>query len=119
MLFSNKRYDESQNVKNKVISLKDIEFKFKIDGFTYWTIDDLIKEKTVNDCKFNLDTNQFIKALIDKALKEFILNHQYLMTEKLNREITLLDDKLDGREIEFGEIFKMYDNIPKAKEGSD
>lgn len=119
MLFSNKRDDESQNVKNKVISLKDIEFKFKIDGLTYWTIDDLIKEKTVDECKFNLETNQFIKVLIDKALKEFILNHQYLMTEKLNREISLLDNKLDGKEVKFEDIFQIYNLNPKAKEGGD
>ena len=111
MLLSNKRENTSQNVKNKVISLKDIEFKFKIDGLTYWTIDDLIKEKTVDECKFNLDTNQFIKVLIDKALKEFILNHQYL--------ISLLDNKLDGKEVKFEDIFQIYNLNPKAKEGGD
>ena len=109
MLFSNKKRDvKSQNVKNKVITMNDINFSFKIDGLTYWTIDDLIKEKSVNDCKFNLDTNQFIKVLIDKALKEFILNHQYLMTEKLNRELSLIDNKLDGKEVKFEDIFRGY-----------
>lgn len=119
MLFSNKREDTSQDVKNKVISMNDIDFKFKIDGLTYWTIDSLISEKNVQDCKFQLDTNRFIKALIDKALKEFILNHQYLMTEKLNREISSLDDKLDGKEVKFEDLFQIYNLNPKAKEGGD
>ena len=48
-----------------------------------------------------------------------ILNHQYLMTEKLNREISLLDNKLDGKEVKFEDIFQIYNLNPKAKEGGD
>ena len=119
MLFSNKRDDKSQNVKNKVIRLNDINLNIRIDGLTYWMIDALVTEKTVNDNKINLQTNQFIKALIDKALKEFILNNQCLMTEKLNRELSILDDKLDGKEIKFEDIFQIYNLNPKAKEGGE
>lgn len=119
MLFSNKRDDTSQDVKNKVINMNDIDFKFKIDDLTYWTINNLIKEKTVNEKMINLQTYPFIKVLIVKALKEFIMNHQYLMTEKLNREISLLDNKLDGKEVKFEDIFQIYNLNPKAKEGGD
>lgn len=113
-----KQDDTSQNGKNKVISMDRVEMNFKIDGLTYWLIDELIKEKTVNECKFNLDTNQFITNLFGKALREFILNHQYLLTEKLNREISLIDEKLEGKEVKFEEIFKGYNfnNLVNEKE---
>lgn len=120
MLLKWKKQDNlSQNMKNKVMTMDNIDFKFKIDGLTYWTIDSLISEKNVQDYKFQLDTNRFIKAFLNKALREFILNHQYLMTEKLNRGISLLDDKLDGKEVKFEEIFQIYNLNPKAKEGGD
>lgn len=113
-----KHNDKSQKVKKEMIMMNDIELKFKIDGLTYWIIDDMIKEKTINDCKINLDTNQFIANLINKALKEFILNHQYLQTEKLTREISLIDEKLEGKEIRFEDIFKGYNfnNFANEKE---
>ena len=113
-----KQDDSSQNMKNKVLTMENIEFKFRIDGLTYWLIDDLVKQKSVNDCKTNLETNQFIANLINKSLMEFILNHQYLLTEKLNREISLIDDKLDGKEIKFEDIFKKYNfnNLVNEKE---
>ena len=113
-----KHNEKSQKLKKEMIMMNDIELKFKIDGLTYWIIDDMIKEKTINDCKINLDTNQFLANLINKTLKEFILNHQYLLTERLNREIALIDDKLEGKEVRFEDFFKEYnfDNIIKEKE---
>lgn len=68
----------------------------------------MIKEKSVDDGKINLETNQFIANLFSKALNEFILNHQHLVTEKLNREISLIDDKLEGKEVRFEDIFNVH-----------
>lgn len=116
MFFKKKRRDDkSQNVKNKVLNMKKIEIK--IDDMIYLMIDDLMKEKSVNDCKVHLETDQVIGLLCEKALKEFIRDNQFLITEKLNRELSLIDEKLEGKEILFEEIFKVYDFNPKAKEG--
>lgn len=91
-----------------MLNMYDIEFKLRIDGLTYWTIDDIIKEKSVDDSEINLETNKFIANLINKALKEFILNHQHLLADKLNREISLIDNKLEGKEVRFEDIFNVY-----------
>ena len=113
-----KHNEKSQKLEKEMLMMNDIELKFKVDGLTYWLIDDMVKEKTIDDCRIHLDTNQFIAYLINKALKEFVLNHQYLLTERLNREISNIDDKLEGKEIKLEDIFKGYNlnNIVKEKE---
>lgn len=105
------------NVKNKVLDMKEVEIKFKIDELTYWTIDDILKEKTVQDCKYQLETNKIIGLLCQKAMKEFIMENQSLLTEKLARELSLIDGKLEGREISFDDLFQTLDIPTSAKEG--
>ena len=103
-----KQEEKTQKVENMMLNMYDIEFKLRIDSLTYWILDDVVRENTIDDCKINLDTNQFIANLCNRTLKDFILNHQYLLTEKLNREISMIDDKLDGKEIKLEDIFKRY-----------
>ena len=62
-----KQDDKPQKVENKMMKLDNVEVKFKIDGLTYWTIDNMIKEKSVDDGRINLETNQFIANLFSKA----------------------------------------------------
>ena len=118
MFFRKKKENEnSQNVKNKVYNMENLTFQFKIDKLTYLMIDELIREKCLDDGKIQLDTNRFLKVLIDKALKEFIRDHQHLLTQKLDREISSCNQELEGKEIKIEDIFKSYSLTSKAKEG--
>lgn len=105
------------NVKNKVSNMKEVEIKFKIDELTYLLIEDLLMEKTVNEAKFQLQTNQVIGLLCQKALKEFIMENQSLLTEKLARELSLIDENLEGKEIKFEDVYQSLGFLSKAKEG--
>ena len=93
------------------------KIQFEIDELTYLLIEDLLMEKTVQDNKFQLETNQVIGLLCDKALKEFIMENQSFLTEKLRRELSLIDEKLEGKEIAFEDIFQTLGFKTKAKEG--
>jgi len=118
MFLKKKRRDvKSQNVKNKVSNMTKRKIQFEIDELTYLLIEDLLMEKTVQETKFQLGTNQVIGLLCKKALKEFIMENQSLLTEKLTRELHLIDEKLEGKEIAFEDVFQTLGFNTKAKEG--
>lgn len=106
MLFSKKKKGdcESKNEKNKVLDMKYKTIKYEIDDLTYLMIDNIVKEKVVASGKI-LDTNQAIEMIIERAFNQFILNHQEFLYENFNRRNSILDKKMEGREIKFEEIF--------------
>lgn len=89
--------------------------KYQIDELTYLMIENIIMETCIDDCRLR-DTNQAIGLIIEKALKQFILDNQKMLYENFNRRNSLIDEKMKGRKIAFEDVFSTF-NIPKVKEG--
>lgn len=89
--------------------------KYEIDNLTYLMIDNIVKEKVVASGKM-LDTNQAIEMIIERAFNQFILNHQDFLYENFNRRNSILDKKMEGREIKFEELFCTLGVNPETTE---
>ena len=85
---------------------------YEIDDLTYLTIDYIVMEKGLCSGR-NLETNNVIKWLVDKALKEYIVENNDILLQRHNHELSMIEDKLKGKEITLESIFP---NIAKEKE---
>ena len=85
---------------------------YEIDDLTYLTIDYIVMENGLCSGR-NLKTNNVIKWLFDKALKEYIVENNDIILKRHNHELSMIEDKLKGEEITLESIFP---NIAKEKE---
>lgn len=85
---------------------------YGIDDLTYLTIDYIVMENGLCSGR-NLETNNVIKWLVDKALKEYIVENNDIILKRYNCELSMIEDKLKGEKIILESIFP---NIAKEKE---
>lgn len=85
---------------------------YAIDDLTYQTIDFIVMEKGLCSGR-NLETNNVIKWLVDKALKEYIVENNDVILKRHKHELSMIEEKLKGKEITLESIFP---SIAKEKE---
>lgn len=85
---------------------------YEIDDLTYLTIDYIVMEKVLCSGRM-LETNNVIKWLVDKALKEYIVENNDIAMKRHKYELSKIEDNLEGKEIKLDEIFPQ---LAKQKE---
>lgn len=91
------------------------EFTIAIDELTYLKIDEIVKLKNEARNYPSLKTDKIILELFTKSLKEYILENEDLVHDKLENDLFQLDCQLEGKGFDVSHIFE--DVSKSAKEG--